>query len=168
MTPTKKPALHRALGISKEIEDAAWFVLGPGLLGKASPLDGRTKTWSVQAAAELLERLERGEATGRGTALASVPAAGPRGQVAEGQAGPRRRGGILAGACAGAPRRALRGHDGPRRDPGPHRGIQLDHLGPPEMALPLRAARRTAAGPRRPGRGQGSAGLPPAGRRHPG
>lgn len=60
MTPNKKPAMHRALGISKEIEDAAWFVLGPGLLGKASPLDGRTRTWSVAAASELLERLERG------------------------------------------------------------------------------------------------------------
>jgi 5-methylcytosine-specific restriction protein B len=60
MIPSKKPAMHRALGISKEIEDAAWFVLGPGLLGRASALDGRTKTWSVQAAAELLERLERG------------------------------------------------------------------------------------------------------------
>ncbi|MEV8041913.1 AAA family ATPase [Arthrobacter sp. NPDC080082] len=60
MTPHKKPAMHRALGISKEIEDAAWFVLGPGLLGKASPLDGRTRTWSVAAASELLERLERG------------------------------------------------------------------------------------------------------------
>ena len=52
--------MHRALGISKEIEDAAWFVLGPGLNGKPSALDGRTKTWSVQAAAELLDRLERG------------------------------------------------------------------------------------------------------------
>lgn len=52
--------MHRALGVSKEIEDAAWFVLGPGLLGKASPLDGRTRTWSVPASAELLERLERG------------------------------------------------------------------------------------------------------------
>ncbi|WP_232083400.1 McrB family protein [Arthrobacter sp. SO5] len=60
MTPAKKPAMHRALGISREIEDAAWFVLGPGLLGKPSALDGRTKTWSVQAAAELLVRLERG------------------------------------------------------------------------------------------------------------
>ncbi|MDQ0754042.1 McrB family protein [Arthrobacter sp. B3I4] len=60
MTPNKKPAMHRALGISKEIEDAAWFVLGPGLLGKASPLDGRTRTWSVAASSELLERLERG------------------------------------------------------------------------------------------------------------
>ena len=52
--------MHRALGISKEIEDAAWFVLGPGLHGRPSALDGRTKTWSVPAAAELLDRLERG------------------------------------------------------------------------------------------------------------
>ncbi len=52
--------MHRALGISKEIEDAAWFVLGPGLHGKPSPLDGRTRTWSAAAAAELLRRLEKG------------------------------------------------------------------------------------------------------------
>lgn len=54
--------MTRALGISKEIEDAAWFVLGPGLHGRASPLDGRTRTWSVPAATELLDRLERGTA----------------------------------------------------------------------------------------------------------
>ncbi|MDP9889636.1 McrB family protein [Pseudarthrobacter enclensis] len=60
MTPTATAAMTRALGISKEIEDAAWFVLGPGLQGKASPLDGRTRTWSVPAAAELLDRLDRG------------------------------------------------------------------------------------------------------------
>ncbi|MGN8131066.1 AAA family ATPase [Arthrobacter sp. RC1.1 241] len=60
MTPTATAAMTRALGISKEIEDAAWFVLGPGLLGKASPLDGRTRTWSVPAAVELLDRLDRG------------------------------------------------------------------------------------------------------------
>ncbi|MFF1253584.1 McrB family protein [Pseudarthrobacter sp. NPDC058329] len=60
MTPAITAAMTRALGISKEIEDAAWFVLGPGLLGKASALDGRTMTWTSEAAAELLERLERG------------------------------------------------------------------------------------------------------------
>ena len=46
--------MTRALGISQEIEDAAWFVLGPGLLGKPSALDGRTLTWTSEAAAELL------------------------------------------------------------------------------------------------------------------
>jgi 5-methylcytosine-specific restriction protein B len=60
MTPASTTAIARALGISKEIEDAAWFVLGPGLLGKPSALDGRTMTWTSEAAAELLERLERG------------------------------------------------------------------------------------------------------------
>jgi 5-methylcytosine-specific restriction protein B len=60
MTPAFTAAMTRALGISKEIEDAAWFVLGPGLLGKPSALDGRTMTWTSEAAAELLERLERG------------------------------------------------------------------------------------------------------------
>ncbi|WP_461189263.1 McrB family protein [Arthrobacter sp. Z4-13] len=60
MTPASTAAMTRALGISKEIEDAAWFVLGPGLLGKPSALDGRTMTWTSEAAAELLERLERG------------------------------------------------------------------------------------------------------------
>ncbi|MFX1818619.1 AAA family ATPase [Pseudarthrobacter sp. CC4] len=60
MTPASTAAMTRALGISKEIEDAAWFVLGPGLLGKPSALDGRTLTWTADAAAELLERLERG------------------------------------------------------------------------------------------------------------
>jgi 5-methylcytosine-specific restriction protein B len=60
VTPTVKPALNRALGISKEIEDAAWFVLGPALQGKASVLDGRTATWTSDAASEFLERLERG------------------------------------------------------------------------------------------------------------
>ncbi|XAS68264.1 AAA family ATPase [Micrococcaceae bacterium Sec5.7] len=60
MTPAPKPAMTRALGISKEIEDAAWYVLGAGLQGKPSALDGRTLTWTSDAAAELLERLERG------------------------------------------------------------------------------------------------------------
>ncbi|MDV2979638.1 UNVERIFIED_CONTAM: AAA family ATPase [Actinomycetes bacterium ARC8] len=60
MTPASPAAMTRALGISREIEDAAWFVLGPGLLGKPSALDGRTLTWTSEAAAELLERLERG------------------------------------------------------------------------------------------------------------
>lgn len=60
MTPNPKPAMHRALGISKEIEDAAWFVLGAGLQGRPSALDRRTQTWTSDAAAELLERLERG------------------------------------------------------------------------------------------------------------
>jgi 5-methylcytosine-specific restriction protein B len=60
MTPALKPAFPRALGISKEIEDAAWFVLGAGLQGKPSALDGLTLTWTADAAGELLERLERG------------------------------------------------------------------------------------------------------------
>ncbi|WP_457965841.1 AAA family ATPase [Arthrobacter sp. D1-29] len=60
MIPAPKTAITRALGISQEIEDAAWFVLGPGLQGKPSALDGRTLTWTAEAAAELLERLERG------------------------------------------------------------------------------------------------------------
>ncbi|WP_426765953.1 McrB family protein [Pseudarthrobacter sp. 1G09] len=60
MTPATIAAMTRALGISKEIEDAAWFVLGPGLQGKPSALDGRTLTWTSEAAAELLDRLERG------------------------------------------------------------------------------------------------------------
>ncbi|WP_210725712.1 AAA family ATPase [Arthrobacter silvisoli] len=46
--------------MSKEIEDAAWFVLGPALQGKPSALDGRTHTWTTEAATELLGRLERG------------------------------------------------------------------------------------------------------------
>src|SRR6476620_5893871 len=62
MTPSPKTAMHRALGISKEIEDAAWFVLGPGLPGLPSALDGRTMTWTADAANELLERLEAGAA----------------------------------------------------------------------------------------------------------
>jgi 5-methylcytosine-specific restriction protein B len=62
MIPTPKTAIPRALGISQEIEDAAWFVLGAGLQGKPSALDGRTLTWTSDAAAELLERLERGVA----------------------------------------------------------------------------------------------------------
>jgi 5-methylcytosine-specific restriction protein B len=52
--------MPRAVGISQEIEDAAWFVLGPGLQGKPSALDGRTLTWTSEAAAELHDRLERG------------------------------------------------------------------------------------------------------------
>ncbi|MFJ5862559.1 McrB family protein [Pseudarthrobacter sp. NPDC092439] len=60
MTPVSTAAMTRAPGISREIEDAAWFVLGPGMLGKPSALDGRTLTWTADAAAELLERLERG------------------------------------------------------------------------------------------------------------
>ncbi|HEY9356833.1 MAG TPA: AAA family ATPase, partial [Arthrobacter sp.] len=60
MTPTSKTAMPRALGISQEIEDAAWFVLGPGLQGKPSALDGSTLTWTSEAAAELHDRLDRG------------------------------------------------------------------------------------------------------------
>ncbi|MGM9472585.1 McrB family protein [Pseudarthrobacter sp. YS3] len=60
MTPSPKPVMPRAPGISQEIEDAAWFVLGPGLQGKPSALDGTTPTWTSEAAAELLERLEKG------------------------------------------------------------------------------------------------------------
>ncbi|MFB8370076.1 McrB family protein [Pseudarthrobacter sp. NPDC055928] len=60
MTPTAKTAMPRALGISQEIEDAAWFVLGPGLQGKPSALDGLTLTWTSEAAAELHDRLDRG------------------------------------------------------------------------------------------------------------
>src|SRR4029453_2502752 len=60
VTPSSKPAIIRALGISQEIEDAAWFVLGPALHGKASALDGRTLSWTADAAGELLECLERG------------------------------------------------------------------------------------------------------------
>jgi 5-methylcytosine-specific restriction protein B len=52
--------MARAPGISQEIEDAAWFVLGPGLQGKPSALDGKTLTWTADAAGELLERLEKG------------------------------------------------------------------------------------------------------------
>ncbi|MGW9413033.1 McrB family protein [Arthrobacter cupressi] len=59
MTPASKP-VSRAPGISKEIEDAAWFVLGPALQGKPSALDGRTHSWTTEAATELLQRLERG------------------------------------------------------------------------------------------------------------
>ncbi|WP_284985986.1 AAA family ATPase [Arthrobacter sp. fls2-241-R2A-172] len=58
--PSVEPALDRAPGVSKEIEDAAWYVLGPALKGRPSALDGRTLTWTSDAAAELLERLERG------------------------------------------------------------------------------------------------------------
>ncbi|WP_458113378.1 AAA family ATPase [Arthrobacter sp. R1-13] len=60
MTPALKTSMPRALGISKEIEDAAWFVLGAGLQGRPSALDGLTLTWTADAASELLERLERG------------------------------------------------------------------------------------------------------------
>lgn len=59
MTPTAQPAPDRAIGISKEIEDAAWFVLGPALRGRPSAFDGTTLTWTADAAAELLECLDR-------------------------------------------------------------------------------------------------------------
>lgn len=58
--PSVKTAIDRAPGVSKEIEDAAWYVLGPALHGRPSALDGRTLTWTADAAGELLERLERG------------------------------------------------------------------------------------------------------------
>lgn len=60
MTPAPKPAISRAPGVSPEIEDAAWFVLGPGLQGRPSALDGETLTWTTEAATELLERLDTG------------------------------------------------------------------------------------------------------------
>ncbi|MFY9633631.1 MAG: AAA family ATPase, partial [Cellulosimicrobium cellulans] len=72
MTPAPKPAMHRALGVSKEIEDAAWFVLGPGLQGKPSALDGTTLTWTADAAAELLERLEQGVADAKAPMMTNL------------------------------------------------------------------------------------------------
>lgn len=64
--------MHRALGISKEIEDAAWFVLGAGLQGKPSALDRRTQTWTADAAGELLERLERGAADSKAPMMTNL------------------------------------------------------------------------------------------------
>ncbi|MDQ1596505.1 MAG: 5-methylcytosine-specific restriction enzyme, partial [Arthrobacter pascens] len=64
--------MHRALGVSKEIEEAAWFVLGAGLQGKPSALDGRTQTWTSDAAAELLERLERGVADAKAPMMTNL------------------------------------------------------------------------------------------------
>ena len=52
--------MHRALGISKEIEDAAWFVLGPGLTRETVRPGPAHQNVVAAAAAELLERLERG------------------------------------------------------------------------------------------------------------
>lgn len=72
MTPNAKPAMTRAPGISKEIEDAAWFVLGAGLQGKPSALDGRTQTWTTAAASELLERLERGVADSKAPMMTNL------------------------------------------------------------------------------------------------
>mgnify|MGYP001792406905 CR=1 FL=1 len=72
MTPNPKTAMHRALGVSKEIEDAAWFVLGPGLQGKPSALDGNTLTWTAEAAAELLARLDRGTADAKATRVPNL------------------------------------------------------------------------------------------------
>jgi 5-methylcytosine-specific restriction protein B len=72
MTPNPKPAVHRALGVSKEIEEAAWFVLGAGLQGRPSALDGRTQTWTADAASELLERLERGVADAKAPMMTNL------------------------------------------------------------------------------------------------
>jgi 5-methylcytosine-specific restriction enzyme B len=64
--------MHRALGVSKEIEEAAWFVLGPGLQGKPSALDGKTLTWTADAAAELLSRLELGVADAKAPMMTNL------------------------------------------------------------------------------------------------
>ncbi|MBE4717388.1 McrB family protein [Pseudarthrobacter sp. AB1] len=72
MTPNPRTAMHRALGVSKEIEDAAWFVLGPGLQGKPSALDRNTLTWTAEAAAELLERLDRGTADAKAPMMTNL------------------------------------------------------------------------------------------------
>ncbi|GAC1510808.1 MAG: hypothetical protein NVS1B16_01290 [Pseudarthrobacter sp.] len=72
MTPSPKTAMHRALGVSKEIEEAAWVVLGPGLQGKPSALDGKTLTWTADAAAELLERLDRGVADAKAPMMTNL------------------------------------------------------------------------------------------------
>lgn len=64
--------MTRAPGISKEIEDAAWFVLGAGLQGKPSALDGQTQTWTTAAASELLERLERGVADSKAPMMTNL------------------------------------------------------------------------------------------------
>ena len=142
----------------------------PGLQGRPSALDGRTKTWTAEAAAELLERLERGvadpkapmmtnlrqnlEDATRGAKqlavellfLQSLPLAHEvkslkvkRARVAEAAS--------WLEPPLELPDELYAGHDGPRRHPGPHRRVQLDHLGPPEVAVPLRAARRPAVRP---------------------
>lgn len=47
----------RGFGEAPGVESAAWLILGAGLRGEPSPMDGSTSTWTPEAAADLAERL---------------------------------------------------------------------------------------------------------------
>jgi len=49
------PSYVRGPGKSPATEEAAWQILGPGLFGDPSPIDGKTHTWTAASANSLLE-----------------------------------------------------------------------------------------------------------------
>jgi 5-methylcytosine-specific restriction enzyme B len=55
----------RGFGGSARIEDAAWYVLGPGLRGEPSRLDPSVVTWTGSAAGALLRRVQDEPDTGK-------------------------------------------------------------------------------------------------------
>lgn len=55
---TSSPSYIRGAGKSPATENAAWKILEPGLLGRASPIDGKTATWTEEASSSLLQTRE--------------------------------------------------------------------------------------------------------------
>ncbi len=52
------PAYIRGPGKSPATEEAAWRILEPGILGKASSIDGKTPTWTTSTSSSLLHTRE--------------------------------------------------------------------------------------------------------------
>lgn len=74
----------RGTGGHPEIETAAWEILGAGLRGDPSPLDSATRTWTANAAAEILRRVQDNPDVSDNTFLAKLERqldGAPRGTV---------------------------------------------------------------------------------------
>jgi 5-methylcytosine-specific restriction protein B len=61
----------RGSGDAPGVESAAWLILGAGLRGQPSPMDGSTSTWTPEAAADLGSRLINTD-VGTGTLMAKL------------------------------------------------------------------------------------------------
>ena len=62
----------RGVGRSAKIEDATWYVLGPGLRGEPSRLDPAVVTWTESAAGAMLRRVQDDPDFGKGSFLAKL------------------------------------------------------------------------------------------------
>ena len=57
-TPGTSRAIPRRTSDRPNVEDAGWAVLSAGLAGGPSPFDGKTVTWTAEAASELFRRFD--------------------------------------------------------------------------------------------------------------